>query len=65
MKAKKQHEVQQMSNLIQELALQCNDVKNLVDIGSGLGHLCRFLSYGLGFNTIGIDADTTLGSNAK
>lgn len=35
----------------------CNEV---VDVGSGQGHLTRFLSYGLGLRVTTIEADATL-----
>uniref|UniRef100_A0AAZ1X1A9 Methyltransferase domain-containing protein n=1 Tax=Oreochromis aureus TaxID=47969 RepID=A0AAZ1X1A9_OREAU len=36
------------------------DCNRVVDVGSGQGHLTRFLSFGLGLSVTAIDADPTL-----
>ncbi|CAG7835669.1 unnamed protein product [Allacma fusca] len=63
-KPKKRHEIWELSFLIQELADKSGGIRNVVDVGSGLGHLCRFLSFGLNFTTVGIDSNAELGNTA-
>lgn len=46
-KPKKQHEIARLSDVIRTVA--DGRVLNLVDVGSGLGHLYRLLSFGHGF----------------
>ncbi|XP_051999995.1 protein RRNAD1 [Xyrauchen texanus] len=62
-KPKKQHEICRLGTLVKKLCDQakCNCV---VDVGSGQGHLTRFLSFGLGLNVTGIEADGNLVSMA-
>ncbi|KAJ8354612.1 hypothetical protein SKAU_G00221790 [Synaphobranchus kaupii] len=58
-KPKKQHEINKLGKLVKRLCdlTECN---NVVDVGSGQGHLTRFLSFGLGLSVTGIEADPTL-----
>uniref|UniRef100_A0A3Q1FLJ1 Methyltransferase like 25B n=1 Tax=Acanthochromis polyacanthus TaxID=80966 RepID=A0A3Q1FLJ1_9TELE len=58
-KPKKQHEIRKLGMLVKQLCDQtgCNRV---VDVGSGQGHLTRFLSFGLGLSVTAIEADHTL-----
>ncbi|KAG7469568.1 hypothetical protein MATL_G00130160 [Megalops atlanticus] len=58
-KPKKQHEIRRLSMLVKRLCdmTGCN---NVVDVGSGQGHLTRFLSFGLGLSVTGIEADSAL-----
>ncbi|KAI4893287.1 hypothetical protein NFI96_019690 [Prochilodus magdalenae] len=63
-KPKKQHEICKLGTLVKQLCdhTQCTSV---VDVGSGQGHLTRFLSFGLGLNVTGIEADPNLVSMAS
>lgn len=63
-KAKKQHEIERMSQLTAEIANKLN-VKYIVDFGSGLGHLARFLAYGYGLNVCCLEKENTLTDQAK
>ncbi|XP_037129530.1 protein RRNAD1 [Syngnathus acus] len=58
-KPKKQHEIHELGMLVKELCewTECNRV---VDVGSGQGHLTRFLSFGLGLSVTAIEADPAL-----
>ncbi|KAJ8398421.1 hypothetical protein AAFF_G00426760 [Aldrovandia affinis] len=58
-KPKKQHEISKLGTLVKQLCdlTECN---NVVDVGSGQGHLTRFLSFGLGLSVTGIEADPAL-----
>ncbi|KAJ8288000.1 hypothetical protein COCON_G00006590 [Conger conger] len=58
-KPKKQHEINKLGQLVKQLCdlTECN---NVVDVGSGQGHLTRFLSFGLGLSVTGIEADPAL-----
>ncbi|KAM9309549.1 methyltransferase-like protein 25B isoform 1-T1 [Pholidichthys leucotaenia] len=58
-KPKKQHEIRKLGMLVKQLCDQteCNRV---VDVGSGQGHLTRFLSFGLGLSVTAIEAERTL-----
>uniref|UniRef100_A0A673JJI4 Ribosomal RNA adenine dimethylase domain containing 1 n=1 Tax=Sinocyclocheilus rhinocerous TaxID=307959 RepID=A0A673JJI4_9TELE len=62
-KPKKQHEIRQLGTLVKKLCDQAN-CKCVVDVGSGQGHLTRFLSFGLGLDVTGIEADPNLVSMA-
>ncbi|KAL6488553.1 hypothetical protein MHYP_G00022940 [Metynnis hypsauchen] len=63
-KPKKQHEIRKLGTLVKQLCDQtlCTTV---VDVGSGQGHLTRFLSFGLGLDVTGIEADPNLVSMAS
>ncbi|XP_059195793.1 protein RRNAD1 [Centropristis striata] len=63
-KPKKQHEIRKLGTLVKQLCEQtaCSSV---VDVGSGQGHLTRFLSFGLGLSVTAIEADHTLVSTAS
>ncbi|XP_051922317.1 protein RRNAD1 isoform X1 [Hippocampus zosterae] len=58
-KPKKQHEIRKLGTLVKKLCEQteCNRV---VDVGSGQGHLTRYLSFGLGLSVTAIEADPAL-----
>ncbi|KAI7806377.1 protein RRNAD1 isoform X1 [Triplophysa rosa] len=62
-KPKKQHEIRRLGKLVKESCDQAN-CNSVVDVGSGQGHLTRFLSFGLGLNVTGIEADPDLVSMA-
>uniref|UniRef100_A0A8C3XLG9 Ribosomal RNA adenine dimethylase domain containing 1 n=1 Tax=Chelydra serpentina TaxID=8475 RepID=A0A8C3XLG9_CHESE len=58
-KPKKQHEIQQLGKVVKKLSeiTRCDQV---VDIGSGQGHLSRFLAFGLGLSVTAIEGDGRL-----
>ncbi|XP_047453974.1 protein RRNAD1 [Mugil cephalus] len=58
-KPKKQHEIRKLGTLVKQLCDQ-TDCSRVVDVGSGQGHLTRFLSFGLGLSVTAIEADHTL-----
>lgn len=63
-KPKKQHEIRKLGMLVKQLCdqTQCSRV---VDVGSGQGHLSRFLSFGLGLDVTAVEADQNLVSMAS
>ncbi|KAG9276603.1 protein RRNAD1 [Astyanax mexicanus] len=63
-KPKKQHEIRKLGMLVKQLCDQ-TQCSNVVDVGSGQGHLTRFLSFGLGLDVTGIEADPNLVSMAS
>ncbi|KAK5861690.1 hypothetical protein PBY51_017147 [Eleginops maclovinus] len=58
-KPKKQHEIRKLGALVKQLC-DHTDCSSVVDVGSGQGHLTRFLSFGLGLTVTAIEADRTL-----
>ncbi|CAH2327093.1 RRNAD1 isoform X1 [Pelobates cultripes] len=63
-KPKKQHEIRQLGKLVKKLS----DVTNcdqVVDIGSGQGHLSRYLSFGQGLSVTAVEADKNLVTMAR
>ncbi|XP_045900939.1 protein RRNAD1 isoform X1 [Micropterus dolomieu] len=58
-KPKKQHEIRKLGTLVKQICDQ-TDCNRVVDVGSGQGHLTRFLSFGLGLSVTAIEADRTL-----
>ncbi|KAM4600615.1 methyltransferase-like protein 25B isoform 2-T2 [Polymixia lowei] len=58
-KPKKQHEIRKLGTLVKQLCDQ-TDCRSVVDVGSGQGHLTRFLSFGLGLSVTAIEADHKL-----
>ncbi|KAJ8245392.1 hypothetical protein GJAV_G00270260 [Gymnothorax javanicus] len=58
MNSKKSHEVQIMSELVGNLAQHCG-VRQVVDVGSGKGYLCSYLSLRYGLQVYGIDSSST------
>ncbi|XP_026885153.2 protein RRNAD1 isoform X1 [Electrophorus electricus] len=63
-KPKKQHEIRKLGLMVKQLCDQTH-CSSVVDVGSGQGHLTRFLSFGLGLDVTGIEADTNLVSMAS
>ncbi|XP_072503371.1 methyltransferase-like protein 25B [Notamacropus eugenii] len=63
-KPKKQHEIRRLGELVKKLSdiTGCNQV---VDMGSGQGHLTRFLALGLGLSVTGIEKDSRLVERAQ
>ncbi|XP_029901631.1 putative methyltransferase-like protein 25 isoform X2 [Myripristis murdjan] len=58
MNSKKSHEVQSMSEVVACLAQHCG-VKQVIDVGSGKGYLCSFLSLQYDLQVYGIDSSIT------
>lgn len=66
-KSKKRHEVTRLSTEIVKIAGQ-TDVKNIVDLGAGLGHLSRFIAIGGGGGGLRVcclEQNVQLSQNAK
>lgn len=59
-KPKKQHELYRLSQCCATVS-RAIDCKTVVDIGAGVGHLSRFLSYGHGLNLICLESQEKLG----
>ncbi|XP_010885645.2 methyltransferase-like protein 25 isoform X2 [Esox lucius] len=57
MNAKKSHEVESMSEVVACLAQSCQ-VEQVIDVGSGKGYLCSFLSMQYGLQVYGIDSSS-------
>ncbi|XP_039606891.1 protein RRNAD1 isoform X1 [Polypterus senegalus] len=62
-KPKKQHEIRHLGRVAKRLC-DYSGCWNVVDIGSGQGHLSRYLSFGLGLSVTGVEADRVLVSMA-
>nr|XP_057909022.1 protein RRNAD1 isoform X1 [Doryrhamphus excisus] len=62
-KPKKQHEIRELGTLVKQLC-EHTECKQVVDVGSGQGHLTRFLSFGLGLSVTAIEAEPTLVATA-
>ncbi|KAE8588319.1 hypothetical protein XENTR_v10022462 [Xenopus tropicalis] len=58
-KPKKQHEIRQLGKLVRILS-EVTGCEQVVDIGSGQGHLSRFLSFGQGLSVTAVEADKHL-----
>ncbi|XP_062861066.1 methyltransferase-like protein 25 [Trichomycterus rosablanca] len=58
MNSKKAHEVPAMAEVVAGLA-RCCKVKQVIDVGSGKGYLCAFLSMRYGLQVFGIDSSST------
>uniref|UniRef100_A0A672NSZ6 Methyltransferase like 25 n=1 Tax=Sinocyclocheilus grahami TaxID=75366 RepID=A0A672NSZ6_SINGR len=58
MNCKKAHEVQAMSEVVASLA-KCCQVKQVIDVGSGKGYLCSYLSVRFNLQVFGIDSSST------
>lgn len=64
MNLKKSHEVAEMSQLCSSL-IQSQQVKKVIDIGSGKGYLSQYLTLQYGVRVIGIDSSDTNTHGAK
>ncbi|KAL0150669.1 hypothetical protein M9458_054027, partial [Cirrhinus mrigala] len=58
MNCKKAHEVQAVSEVVACLA-KCCRVKQVIDVGSGKGYLCSYLSMRFDLQVFGIDSSST------
>ncbi|NXV42044.1 MET25 protein, partial [Uria aalge] len=63
MNNKKSHEVQVMSELVDNIAKYCG-IKQVIDIGSGKGYLSSFLSMQYNLKVYGIDSSNTTTNGA-
>ncbi|XP_064608363.1 uncharacterized protein LOC135472677 isoform X2 [Liolophura sinensis] len=54
-KPKKQHEIYQLGQVIKQLS-ECCQCEQIVDIGAGLGHLSRLLTFGQGLKVTTVEA---------
>lgn len=62
-KPKKQHELYRMGQCCATIS-QVTKCKTVVDVGAGVGHLSRFLSYGYGLDVICLECEETFGTSA-
>ncbi|KAM8950127.1 methyltransferase-like protein 25B isoform 3-T3 [Lycaon pictus] len=63
-RAKKQHEIRRLGELVKKLS-DLTGCTQVVDIGSGQGHLSRFMSLGLGLLVKSIEGDQRLVQRAQ
>ncbi|KAF5304507.1 hypothetical protein FQR65_LT07934 [Abscondita terminalis] len=63
-KLKKKHEIELLAKMCYKLASE-TDCYNIVDVGSGLGHLSRILSYKYGLHVCALEAQEYLCSEAQ
>ncbi|KAK7066453.1 Ribosomal RNA adenine dimethylase domain-containing protein 1 [Halocaridina rubra] len=64
LKPKKQHEIARLAYIAAKVAhIACNDI--LVDVGSGQGHLSRFLAYGHSVRIVCLEAQDEFIKGAK
>ncbi|KAF7273747.1 hypothetical protein GWI33_013566 [Rhynchophorus ferrugineus] len=63
-KLKKRHEIEIISNMCYQIAKKTNCF-NIIDVGSGVGHLSRMLAYGYGFTVVTFEANKELSEMAK
>jgi len=61
---KKQHEIRRLGELVKKLS-DLTGCTQVVDIGSGQGHLSRFMSLGLGLMVKSIEGDQRLVERAQ
>lgn len=62
-KPKKQHELYRMGQCCATIS-EVTKCKTVVDVGAGVGHLSRFLSYGYGLDLLCLECVETFGSAA-
>ena len=63
-KPKKQYEMCRLAKLISSVA-QSNEVERVLDIGSGVGHLSRYLCYNHSLTVACVDGDNKLTTSAR
>ncbi|XP_032060191.1 protein RRNAD1 [Aythya fuligula] len=63
-KAKKQHEIRRLGKVLQRLS-EATGCDRVVDVGSGQGHLSRFLAFGLGLSVTAVEGDGRLAGLAE
>ncbi|XP_062820942.1 methyltransferase-like protein 25B isoform X2 [Anolis carolinensis] len=62
-KPKKQHEIQRLGQVVKRLS-DLTGCHHVVDVGSGQGHLSRFLAFGLNLPVTALEGDARLASQA-
>uniref|UniRef100_A0A803SNG3 Methyltransferase like 25B n=1 Tax=Anolis carolinensis TaxID=28377 RepID=A0A803SNG3_ANOCA len=62
-KPKKQHEIQRLGQVVKRLS-DLTGCQQVVDVGSGQGHLSRFLAFGLNLPVTALEGDARLASQA-
>jgi len=63
-KPKKQHEIARMASLCSSLCSHY-EIQNVVDVGSGVGHLSRLLSFGHGMRVTSVDGQSNYVDTAE
>ncbi|KAM8794290.1 LOW QUALITY PROTEIN: methyltransferase-like protein 25B [Eudromia elegans] len=63
-KPKKQHEIRRLGKVVKRLS-EAAGCTRVVDVGSGQGHLSRFLAFGLGLPVSAVEGDGRLVEAAK
>ncbi|XP_025929666.1 protein RRNAD1 isoform X3 [Apteryx rowi] len=63
-KPKKQHEIRRLGKVVKRLS-ETAGCDHVVDVGSGQGHLSRFLAFGLGLPVTAVEGDGCLVEAAK
>ncbi|KAM6434341.1 methyltransferase-like protein 25B isoform 2-T2 [Liasis olivaceus] len=63
LKPKKQHEVRRLAQVVKRLS-ELTGCRRVVDVGSGQGHLSRFLAFGLGLSVTAVEGDPRLVAQA-
>ncbi|XP_061462898.1 methyltransferase-like protein 25B isoform X2 [Rhineura floridana] len=62
-KPKKQHEIRRLGRVVKKLS-DLTGCRQVVDVGSGQGHLSRFLAFGLGLSVTAVEGDAQLVAQA-
>lgn len=63
-KPKKQHEISRLGSLVKSISESTN-ITQIVDVGSGVGHLSRLLAYAHNLKTVSIDAKDNFVESAQ
>ena len=63
-KPKKQHEIARLGSLVKSISESTN-ITQIVDVGSGVGHLSRLLAYAHNLKTVSIDAKDNFVESAQ
>ena len=63
-KPKKQHEIARLGSLVKVVS-KATEVQQIVDVGSGVGHLSRILAYAHDLKTVSIDAKENYVESAR
>ncbi|XP_063001683.1 methyltransferase-like protein 25B [Elgaria multicarinata webbii] len=58
-KPKKQHEIQKLGQVVKQLS-DITGCRHVIDVGSGQGHLSRFLAFGLHLSVTAVEGDRRL-----
>ena len=63
-KPKKQHEIARLGSLVKSVS-ESRNITQIVDVGSGVGHLSRLLAYAHNLKTVSIDAKQNFVESAQ